>query len=106
MRYLDKSELDQLLQAKSLIPFMENTPDSDVEGMLWFIYGHPAKNEIVVALIRGPESLIAAVPSPVLYPRMAERIFGLDMDDMRVAEELSHAIFAEYQKRAGGVVDL
>ena len=99
MRYLNKSEFNELLLANALMPYMENTPDKDAEGLLWSIYGHPPTNELIVALSTSAEWIIAAVPSPVLYPAMADRVFGIDRDDMQAAEYLSHVVFQKYQTR-------
>lgn len=99
MRYLDKKELDSLIGANALIPYMDKTKDTQHDGLFWFIYGHPQTNELIVALDAGESWIIAAIPSPVAYPCMADRIFGIDYEDMAACEALSHEIFKEYEKQ-------
>ena len=101
MRYLDKTELDSLIEARALIPYMGKTEDMNVDGLFWTIYGHPPMNELIVALDAGQTWLIAAIPSPVHFPVMADRVHGIDYDDLTACEQLSHALFKEYQAKYG-----
>ena len=98
MRYLTEDEFEALKATQPLIPYMEDIGDKEDPLVCWSVYGNPETNEIVVKLTGENYMLIGAKPSEVLFPAMADRIFGIDMVDQLLAEAMSLEMYAKYQQ--------
>lgn len=80
-----QSRLAALLGTKYCIPFHENLPDEQYSYIRLSIYGSIRTNELFIKLTNGKAMFVEAIPSPVLGPSMASRIFGMDVEDSNVA---------------------
>ena len=80
-----ESRLAALLGTKYCIPFHENLPDKEYSYIQLSIYGSIRTNELFIKLTNGKAVFVEAVPSPLLAPSMANRIFGMDVEDSNVA---------------------
>ncbi|MGH8528366.1 MAG: hypothetical protein ACRETN_00780 [Nevskiales bacterium] len=83
------------LKAGKVLTYALDIADKDVAHVTWSIYGLVDTNEIavVVSLSKVPYAA-ARAPSAVLVPTMADRRFGIDMDDQAVADRLSNELWA------------
>lgn len=101
---------EQQLQLKALanqlgmIPFLDNSPENEIVGLAWSIYGVVSTNDIVAKAAIGEFAIYASRPSPLAYPYMADRIFGMDVADEHVAVELSHKIWRQYEQNFRKVI--
>jgi hypothetical protein len=59
------------------------------------IYGAPKTNELFVRISNGKVSFVTVAPSPVEFPVMADRVFGLDAADHSVAFGLADRLWEE-----------
>ena len=98
MRYLTSDEFETLKAAQQLIPYMEDVKDKEDPQVCWSVYGNPQTNEILVRLAGEKATLIGAKPTEVLFPAMADRVFGIDMADEQLAEAMSLDMYAKYKQ--------
>ncbi len=98
MRYLTTDEFETIKAAQQLIPYMEDVEDAEDLQVRWSIYGNPKTNEVLVRLAGEKATLIGAKPTEVLYPAMADRIFGIDIADEHLAESMSLEMYAKYKQ--------
>ena len=54
------------------------------------MYGAPKTNELLIRLTKGEVSFVEAIPSPLIYLLMVDRIFGIDVMDNQAA--INHAL--------------
>ena len=91
-------ELKVLTGQSDTLCYMEALADKDLPGLTWTIYGVPDSNLIIVKAIAGSFEILASSPSTVLYPAMADRVFGIDVEDQALAAQLSDQLWATYQQ--------
>ncbi len=89
--------LDRFLRSNACIVYHENLPDPEYAGVKCSIFGVPKTNELFVRISNGKVSFVAVAPSPVEFPVMADRIFGLDAADHAVAFGLADELWAHHQ---------
>lgn len=92
------AQLEHYLRAKACIPYEENMPDREYPVITCSIYGVPKTNELFVRLTNGRISFVAATPSPLLAPVMADRIFGMDVADAKVAFGLAEKLWEKHRE--------
>ena len=85
--------VEEALEQGAAIQFAEGMTDRFFAEITWSIVGLPQTNEIVVIVKVGDLQLALADQSPLLVPSMAERLFGLDISDQRLAERLSEMLW-------------
>ena len=61
------------------------------------IYGVPKTNELFVRIANGKISFVAVAPSPLEFPVMADRIFGMDVADHAVAFGLADKLWEQHR---------
>lgn len=88
-----EQRLQRLLQSNGCIVYHNELPDPEYPYVKCSIYGAPKTNELFVRLANGSVEFIAATASPVVFPVMADRIFGLDVLDHAVAFELADRLW-------------
>lgn len=89
--------LRALLAENAVIRYLERVRDREFPSIHWSVFGAPATNELFVCVSNGRTDFVEAIESPLLYPPMADRIFGIDVADLRAAEELSGRMWTKYQ---------
>ncbi|HWA84997.1 MAG TPA: hypothetical protein VG710_02145 [Opitutus sp.] len=89
--------MDQHLRAKACIPYEEDLPDREFPHVTCSIYGVPKTNELFVRLSNGTVSFVSVTNSPVEYPQMADRIFGIDVEDAQVAFHLADQLWEKHR---------
>ena len=85
--------LERLLRSKGCIVYHEDLPDPEYPAVRCSIYGAPKTNELFVRLSNGRVSFAAVAPSPLEFPVMADRLFGLDAADHAVAFALADKLW-------------
>jgi len=95
---LDQNEppgvrLDRLLRSNGCIVFEDNLPDREFPHVKCSIFGAPKTNELFVQLSNGKVSFVGVAVSELLFPVMADRVFGIDAADHAVAFELADRIW-------------
>lgn len=91
--------LDRLLRGNGCIVYHEDIPDREYAQVKCSIFGAPKTNELFVRLTNGTFSVVAAAPSPLEYPVMADRVFGLDVADHAVAFGLADQLWDQHRVR-------
>jgi hypothetical protein len=95
------SPLDRLRHARETdqaIQYCEESPDDEYPEIKWQFFGLVETNEIVTIARCGDFAVAASRPSPLLYPAMVDRIFGIDVSDYDVAMALSIEIWENHQQ--------
>ena len=88
--------LSRLAQAKAdmkAICFGEGMRDKEQPEVMWSQYGLIDTNEIVVIARYCALEFAIVGPSPLIYPAMADRIFGMDLADMDFALSLADRLW-------------
>jgi len=89
--------LDRLLRSNACIPYHEDLPDKEYPLVKCSIYGAPKTNELFVRLSNGTVSFVAVAASPLFFPAMADRIFGMDVADHGVAFQLADRLWETHR---------
>jgi hypothetical protein len=89
--------LAELLRAEKAFPYHVDLPDKEFSYVKLSIYGAPETNELFVKLTNGRVTFVEAVKSGLLYPAMADRIFGMDVLDSQVAFNLADAMWKKHK---------
>lgn len=93
----DATRLERLLRSQACIVYHENIPDREFSEVTCSIYGVPKTNELFVRITNGRASFVACAESPVSFPTMADRIFGLDAEDYAVAFRLADKLWEQHR---------
>lgn len=86
----DADRLAALLKAEACIPYIVDSQDKEYPYITLSVYGAPKTNELFIRLSNGEVSFVEAIRSPLIYPFMADRIFGIDTMDQEAA--INHAL--------------
>jgi len=91
----DAKRLRQLIKAGRVIPYLVDNADREHPSVRWCVYGAPDSGELFVSATSGSTVVVRAVKSELVYPPMADRIFGIDVRDLRTAGDVSAAIWRD-----------
>jgi len=83
------TRLAALLETTKFIPFEIDIADKEYAYIKLSIYGAIETNELFVKLTNGKAVFVDVVESPLDYPRMGDRIFGMDASDAQVSFALA-----------------
>ncbi|MBK9989881.1 MAG: hypothetical protein IPP19_03845 [Verrucomicrobia bacterium] len=89
--------LARLIQAKGCIIYHEDIPDREYPQVRCSIYGAPKTNELFVRLTNGLITVVETAESGVLFPPMADRIFGMDVLDHQIAFGLAERMWETHK---------
>lgn len=87
------SRLCNAIERKVAIDYGIGIPDKEYPEITWARYGLPKTNEILVTATVGDLCVAAAGISLLLAPKMQDRVYGIDPDDLRLASELSMCLW-------------
>jgi hypothetical protein len=97
----DRLSAAELLQshiaANQVIAFDQDIPDKEYPYILCSMWGVIPTNEIFVRLTNGDVSFVASVVSPLELPSMADRLFGMDVDDANAAGSLADELWNRHK---------
>lgn len=85
--------LEKLLRARACIVYHQDLPDPEYPHVRCSIFGAPKTNELFVQLTNGKVAFVAVTQSPVSFPAMADRLFGMDPADHAVAFALADKLW-------------
>jgi hypothetical protein len=88
-----EKELNELINSGNFYPYHKNIEDKEFTDIKWNTYGDIKNNMLYVFAIYKNKKYIRKIKSPVLFPCMEDRIFGIDMYDEKRSRELSAEIF-------------
>jgi hypothetical protein len=91
------ARLMRLIQAKGCIIYHEDMPDREYPQILCSIYGAPKTNELFVKLTNGSVTFVETAESGVIFPPMADRIFGMDVLDHQIAFGLAERMWETHE---------
>lgn len=84
--------LADYIKGQQVIHFVSHADDKEYPYIKLSILGAILTNELFVKLTNGRVEFVAFVPSPLIYPVMSDRRFGIDVSDhsaaIKLAEEL------------------
>lgn len=89
------ARLRELLAANACIVYHTDLPDPEYPAIKCSVYGAPKTNELFVKLTNGEITFVDVVPSPLDFPVMADRIFGMDVVDHAAAFALADRLWEE-----------
>jgi len=81
------------LLSEAAIDYGSGLTDKEYPEIVWSMYGLPSTNEVAVIAKVGSLELGLAHVSSLVWPAMADRIFGIDIDDQRLALWLSKELW-------------
>lgn len=84
----EQHRLAQIVNSDRVILFYKNSPDKEHPEVLWSVYGATDTNEIIVCARRGSLAFFHSGPSPLIWPAMGDRIYGIDVSDEATAQKL------------------
>lgn len=87
------------LIGEAAIDYGSGFTDNDYPEIVWSMCGLPETNEIAVIAEVGNLKLGMAHVSSLVWPAMADRIFGIDVDDQRLALWLSNELWEAQSDR-------
>lgn len=87
------------LLSEAAIDYGSGFTDKEYPEIVWSMYGLPGTNEIAVIAEVGSLKLGMAHVSSLVWPAMADRIFGIDIDDQRLALWLSKELWEAQSDR-------
>ena len=91
-----EERLNHYRATKDCIPYYEDLPDRDYPHVKCSIFGVPSTNELYVQLANGCVRFVERVPSPLDFPVMADRVFGIDAVDANVAFALADRLWEQH----------
>ena len=86
-----------------MIPYHDNIEDKEYPDIKWFCYGEPTTNELHIWAKYKDTVYKRIVKSPVNFPAMSNRIWGIDVMDEAKARKVSEQIFDEDLKPILGI---
>ena len=87
------------LESNQAITFGPPAEDKEHPQITWQCYGLIATNEIAVIARCQELEIGACQESTLLYPVMAERVFGMDLNDEELAFRMADEIWAQHGER-------
>lgn len=93
--------LAALLKEDACFPYIVDSPDKKYRYITLSVYGAPKTNELFIRLSNGEVEFVEAIPSPLFYPFMIDRIFGMDAMDEDAA--ITHAL-ARWEQHKGELI--
>ncbi|WP_370305543.1 hypothetical protein [Sinimarinibacterium flocculans] len=93
---LSGSALERHIARGEVIPQVQNQPDREYPEIRWHQYGVVPTNEVAVTASCGPIAVFALASSGLVFPVMADRIFGTDVMDIQLGQELAEALWRRH----------
>lgn len=93
---LGGSQLERHIGRGEVIRQVQDQPDKEFPTVRWCQYGIVPTNEVAVTASSGPIAFFALAPSRLAYPVMADRIFGADVLDLQLGQELADTLWVRY----------
>lgn len=90
---LSGSALERHIARGEVIPQVQDRPDREYPEIRWHQYGIVPTNEVAVTASCGPIAVFALAPSGLVFPVMADRIYGTDVMDIQLGQELAEALW-------------
>lgn len=87
------------LAGQSVIDYGSGYTDKEYPEIVWSMWGLPDTNEMAVIAAVGTLELGMAHRSILEWPAMVDRIFGIDVDDQRLAFWLSEQLWNAHSDR-------
>lgn len=89
--------LEAYITANQVLTFEPGFPDKEFPYIICSMWGVIPTNELFVRLSNGNVSFIDCVRSPLDVPTMADRVFGMDLEDANAAGALADRIWARHK---------
>jgi hypothetical protein len=93
---LGGSALERHIARGEVIVQVQDRPDREFREVSWCQYGIVPTNEVAVTARCGPIAFFALAPSWLAFPGMADRLFGADVLDVQLGQELADALWSRH----------
>lgn len=90
------AQITELLKANKAIIFGVDIPDNQYSEIHWSQYGLTETNEIAVKVTCGSKAFTARAQSMLAMPPMADRVWGMDALDGKLAFELADKLWESF----------
>lgn len=87
--------LHAIVESGNVIEFF-SAPDNEYPGICWTVFGSIDTNEVIVRASVADRSFYHSSPSPLVFPTMADRRFGIDVADQQLASHLSTELWQQH----------
>ena len=94
-------EILDIIGTGNFYPYMFDD-DLDDPDLFWWCFGLVDTNEILVIGQRGDKIVSMKEVSPLVFPHMADRRFGIDVSDFNLSGDLSDKLYKEHFAHNGG----
>jgi len=91
--------VDEALASSRAIAYCDESPDNEHPEITWQIFGLMDTNEIAVVARCGELRVGICRESGLVYPGMADRIFGIDVSDQQLAMQLCSELWDAASER-------
>lgn len=82
----------------NLIHFQTENDIEFGDKLKWSIFGDIKTDEIIVSAEAPNKTISYKIKSNLIYPRMIDRIFGIDQSDVKLAFWLSDLLYLKHKK--------
>lgn len=93
--------LAKLIKDQQVILFEHDAEDKEYPYIKLSIWGSIPTNELFIKLSNGEVEFVESTDSPLFFPTMGDRRFGMDVSDAEVAYRLAETV---WEKRKGALV--
>ncbi len=80
-----------------MILFEGEATDKEYPYIKLAVWGAIPTNELFIKLSNGVVEFVEATPSPLIFPPMGDRVFGMDVLDAEAAYGLAESAFTKYK---------
>jgi hypothetical protein len=94
---LPDDRLNEKIEQQRYYPYIESE-DKEFPNVKWFVYGLIDTEELLIAVANTTKIFYEVVRSPVYFPKMIDRVWGIDIDDNQVAIEISDKLWKEHKE--------
>lgn len=84
----ENARIHAIIESGKVLKFFSSA-DKEYGDIQWTVFGAIDTNEVIVRATVNDRHFYHAAPSPLAFPPMADRIFGIDVVDDRLAQHLS-----------------
>lgn len=88
----ENERLHAIVMSGKVLEFF-STPDKEFSRLQWTVFGAIETNEIIVRASVSGTHFYHSEPSPLLFPLMIDRRFGIDVMDDALAQRLSNELW-------------
>lgn len=92
-----KERLADFIKCRQAIQFVADADDKEYPYIKLSVWGAIPTNELFIKLSNGVVEFVGVTPSPLIFPGMGDRRFGMDVNDERAAYACAEAVWDKHK---------